>query len=219
MHFHSRDWRSYSSALLRMKNSIAILVLAAGHGRRFGSDKRMALVYERQTLLRETLSRCCDTGLDVHVSLSAREEDEPVAESIADLPLRIHRCERAEEGMGGTIADSIFLAEPYAAVFIFLGDMPFLDTETITKLRSFFRPGHIVVPRYRGRRGHPVLFSAAFFPELCELTGDRGGADILRRHRERCIEVDVDDPGILRDIDTPGDLASPSGAGGQSKRP
>jgi molybdenum cofactor cytidylyltransferase len=67
------------------------------------------------------------------------------------------------------------------------------------------------VPRWRGERGHPVLFGRAHFAALEALNGDRGAASLLREHPVHWVEVE--DPGILQDIDRPADLAQAQGRG------
>jgi molybdenum cofactor cytidylyltransferase len=64
----------------------------------------------------------------------------------------------------------------------------------------------LVAPFHAGRRGHPVGFAAGLGAELLAANGDAGARDILARHASSLTRLDVDDPGILIDVDTPGDL-------------
>ncbi|MEO8135570.1 MAG: NTP transferase domain-containing protein, partial [Betaproteobacteria bacterium] len=64
----------------------------------------------------------------------------------------------------------------------------------------------LVVPRYRGERGHPVGFARVHFPALSQLTGDAGARAVIAG-APRVAWLDVDDPGVMRDIDTPADLS------------
>jgi len=86
-------------------------------------------------------------------------------------------------------------------------DHPLIDSETIDSLVRQVAPGRIVVPVYEGRRGHPVVFAADLFPEILELTPDQGLNTVVRRNRDRVLEVVVANAGVLRDIDTPEQLA------------
>jgi len=61
----------------------------------------------------------------------------------------------------------------------------------------------------RARRGHPVGIAGAFRADLERLQGDEGGRSLLQANAERIVKVPVGDPGVIRDIDTPGDLAPP----------
>jgi molybdenum cofactor cytidylyltransferase len=127
-------------------------------------------------------------------------------------------CESADLGMGHSLAAAAAAAVQRfapAAVAILPADMPWLAPGTAAALvaawRAAARAGRgasaIVAPRCGGRRGHPVIVGAAHFGALLALRGDRGARDILEAHPVDW--VDVDDPGILRDVDTPEDLRRP----------
>ncbi len=95
------------------------------------------------------------------------------------------------------------------AVFFHPVDIPAIQEETIIRLCAAWETapaGTLVLqPRHRGRKGHPVLLAATLIPELLALPPEGSARDVLRRHVERTIDVDVEDPGILRDADTPED--------------
>jgi len=101
---------------------------------------------------------------------------------------------------------SALRADSEAAIFG-LADKPFITVRTINSLiKNYHESGRgIVIPVYRGRRGNPVLFGREFFGELSNLSGDVGGKSVIKSHKERVLEVDVDDEGILFDINTPED--------------
>jgi CTP:molybdopterin cytidylyltransferase MocA len=84
-------------------------------------------------------------------------------------------------------------------------DHPLVTTETIDLLLDRQARGDpaIVLPVHRGRRGHPVLFAAALAAELMEAPASEGARAVVHAHREDRIEVPVDDPGVITDIDTP----------------
>ena len=75
--------------------------------------------------------------------------------------------------------------------------------------RALSAGAHAVQPRHRGERGHPVGFAAECGPRLAALSGHQGAAPVLRALRESrlAVEIEVDDVGILTDIDTPAELA------------
>ena len=83
-----------------------------------------------------------------------------------------------------------------------LVDHPAVGAETIAALAGGPEPGILVrVPRYRGERGHPIWFSRALIPEFLALPEDGAARDVVRRHAAQTRFLDVDDPGILADID------------------
>ena len=109
------------------------------------------------------------------------------------------------EGMGTSIASGVRATAHAQGWIIALADMPNVRVETVHALRQALCQGAAsAAPYYRGRRGHPVAFGAACGPALAALTGDRGGRAILEHHRP--VRIDVDDPGILFDVDVPADL-------------
>lgn len=112
-----------------------------------------------------------------------------------------------EQGMSTSIKAGIRALPPGAlGAVLLLVDHPLVAAETIQKLVDNFRPDSIIVPTHVGRRGHPVLFSKDALDEILQLGPGQGANIVLRRDPGRVIEVAVDDPGVLRDIDTPEDF-------------
>jgi molybdenum cofactor cytidylyltransferase len=92
--------------------------------------------------------------------------------------------------------------------FVLLGDMPAIDPSTPTRLaQALSGPGGIVAPTFLGRRGHPVLFGATWFPALRALSGDEGARALVESAGARLARIPVEDPGIHLDVDRPEDLA------------
>ena len=88
-----------------------------------------------------------------------------------------------------------------------LGDMPWVQGDTLQQLIAAYDDNHIVVPCYNGETGHPVIFPSACFGALEKLEGDRGGKAVITANQAIVKQVAVGDPNILKDIDTPADLA------------
>jgi len=188
--------------------STTVLLLAAGASRRFGSDKRKALVYQGQSLLEASADLYRRPGLDLCVCLSAQSRDDDLAVAFADTDVRVLRCARASEGMGGTLAEAAQAHPDASALIVALADMPLISIPTLDAMLCARRDGRIVVPVHDGRRGHPVLFDRPFIAKLQRLGGDRGAAAILAAHADAILELPVTDPGIHRDADTPEALAA-----------
>jgi molybdenum cofactor cytidylyltransferase len=90
------------------------------------------------------------------------------------------------------------------AALVVLADQPGLTPALLRQILDHYRAGDasIVVPVYRGRRGNPVLFDRALFPELRAVEGDRGGRALLDRHREAVAWLEIDDAAVVSDVDT-----------------
>jgi molybdenum cofactor cytidylyltransferase len=87
--------------------------------------------------------------------------------------------------------------------------MPRVKASTLRALISAAQtPGvKAVVPAYAGRRGNPVLLKRALFPSIMALHGDSGARKLLDAAGEAVLVLEVDDPGVLADFDTPEALA------------
>jgi molybdenum cofactor cytidylyltransferase len=90
-------------------------------------------------------------------------------------------------------------------MLVHLVDHPFIDTALVDALiQGFYQTrGLIVVPRYRGKRGHPVIFSRDLFEELLNAPPDQGAKAVVNAHRRETLEIEWQDEGITLDIDTP----------------
>lgn len=93
------------------------------------------------------------------------------------------------------------------AAFFAPVDCPLFSTATVERLAAAIGDAPFAIPRMDARRGHPVLASAALFAEFLDLPPTARASDVVHRHVDRTVYVDVDDPGVFADIDTPEDYA------------
>ena len=119
-------------------------------------------------------------------------------------------CENAAEGMGASLACAARAAGPADGYVVALGDMPFVRPSTIAAVRDALAGGApLVAPYFRARRGHPVGIAGKFASDLLALTGDEGAKQLLAANERTLVKIPVGDPGVIRDIDRPEDLAPP----------
>jgi molybdenum cofactor cytidylyltransferase len=189
------------------------IVLAGGAGTRFGGAKLTA-PWRGGALIDGALAAAFAapvrtvtvvTGADAGVEGAARAFADRAGQ---DVRLRIVHCADHAEGMGATLRVGIASLPPDAAgAFVFLGDMPRIPAAVLPKLAAALAAGALAAaPTFEGQRGHPVLFSAALFPQLLDLTGDEGARQVLRALGGRLGLVEASDAGVLIDVDRPGDL-------------
>ena len=182
------------------------LILAAGMARRFGADKRHWRMADGRTLLQATLARY--QGAFASVAVVLRPEDACWSSELVGCDKTY--AAKSRLGMGHSLAAGVAAADHLDALFIALGDMPWVAQATLQALRGALRsPTHIVQPVHGGVAGHPVGFGRAYFPELRALTGDRGAKAVLRRHRSAIITLPFSDPGVVQDLDVPPQESAP----------
>lgn len=184
------------------------LLLAAGSASRFGSDKLqhnlphgVAIAVQAARHLRSGVSR---------VVAVVRPGSELLAENLKKENCEIVVCENAAEGMGASLACAARAAGPADGYLVALGDMPFVRPSSIAAVRDALAGGAaLAAPFWRARRGHPVGIAGQFFDRLLSLRGDEGAKALLAAEQGRMVKIPVGDPGVIRDIDTPADLAPP----------
>ena len=123
-------------------------------------------------------------------------------------------CPFADKGMGAVLAYGMSrVIERYPLVtgcLVALGDMPYIQAHTVSRLVAALKHHDLVAPVYMGQRGHPVGFSRQYFPFLIGLSGDRGAGKLLQDHAHELHTIEVDDGGVIHDVDFPEDLATGS---------
>lgn len=123
----------------------------------------------------------------------------------------ILKNEKYNEGIAESLKTAVRNVPKNAnGLMVFLGDMPFVKEETIALLlKAFARDALenlLYIPKYNETRGNPVIIRRELFSEILTLTGDRGASSLFEKYKEKIMHVEVNDIGILKDIDTKEDL-------------
>ncbi|MDX3905732.1 MAG: nucleotidyltransferase family protein [Pigmentiphaga sp.] len=195
------------------------LLLAGGRGSRFSADgsanKLLAPVDGRPVCVAAAQAL---QGVLPRIVAATSPAAEQVAAVLRGSGCDIVLCDRAGEGMGATLAQAIgqlqaretAAGNPAPAWCVMPADMPWLHPATVQALRDAWLalpPGRraqaVLAPAYRQMRGHPVLFGPAWTPRLSLLQGDAGARGLIAGN---VTLIHVDDPGCVRDVDTPADL-------------
>jgi molybdenum cofactor cytidylyltransferase len=189
------------------------ILMAAGRGRRF----------DPQGLRNKLLQPLAEAGGQPLVAVSARRllavlprvvavvppDDGGVGALLASLGCEVTACADADSGMAASLTHairrSLDVFSPVDAWLVALGDMPHVAPATLQALADALGQGAgIAAPVMAGRRGNPVGFGRVHLDALLALRGEQGARKLLQAFP--VTEVEVNDPGIFRDIDTPADL-------------
>ena len=186
-----------------LTGSVAAILLAAGKSRRMGSCKQLLPLGESSVI-----SRCIGalvTGGAGEIVVVVSEEGHGVAEAVRGYPVRIVVNPESEGDMASSVrAGRDALTAEASGVIVSLCDYPLVSAGTINGLivEHGESPGSIIIPCHQERRGHPLLFSRTILNELSE---EQTLRDLVRRDPNRIRNLNVDDPGVLLDMDTPED--------------
>ncbi len=181
------------------------ILLAAGGGSRFGANKLLAPLADG-TPLAIAAARRLRSALGETLAV-VRPGDPVLSALLTSEGLRVVVCEQAHTGMGASLAAGVAASRAARGWLVALADMPFIQVSTLQRAARILETGALLVaPFHAGRRGHPVGFHSRFRDELLGLTGDAGARAILARHAASLTGFDVDDAGVVLDVDTPADL-------------
>jgi molybdenum cofactor cytidylyltransferase len=170
-----------------------VIVLAAGRGERFrasgGLVHKLDALLGGQRVIDHTLAAVRASGLPFYVVHPSDLKDPAV------------------DGMGDSIAAGVKATNGATGWLILPADLPLIQAATLIAVATA-PPGEVTVPVYRGGRGHPVRFSAKCRAELLNLNGKQGAAQLIRARAAMNLVayVDLEDAGIVTDIDTLVDL-------------
>ena len=181
--------------------NLRVIILAAGSSKRFGKQKLCERLPGGNTVLDETILR-----VKLALSEAIIMTNSEIYSSLHDQSDRFTVCPDANLGMGATLAYGIKQVQTANACLVCLADMPFIKPATYQTLAAALTADNIVVPVFNGEQGNPVGFGKRFFNDLMLLSGDSGGRSLLRLYSDATQHIEVDDPAIFYDIDSPEDL-------------
>lgn len=183
------------------------ILLAAGSSRRFGSNKLVVPLPDGTPLVLAVVRRL---QLVVNaVIVVVHPQDQVLPELLATENVQVVICQNADAGMGASLAAGVAASGDARGWIIVLADMPAIQISTLQRVAQALDNGAVLAaPYHAGQRGHPVGFHSSVRDELLTLSGEAGAREILTRHAAAVVRLDVDDAGILLDIDTPADLAA-----------
>lgn len=163
-----------------------VIVLASGRGERFvaagGAGSKLRALLAGKPVLDHTLDAVRASGLPYHVE------------------------DRGHPGMGDSIAAAVRATRTAPGWLILPGDLPLVSPESLRAVASALQTHAVVLPVYEGQRGHPVGFSSSCREALLQLHGAEGAAAVVKAN-PGAMRLELDDPGIVVDVDTPDDLS------------
>jgi molybdenum cofactor cytidylyltransferase len=185
---------------------IVAVVLAAGESSRMGRPKAL-LPIAGQTFIERIVAALGRAGLEKIIVVLGHDA-EAMRQKIAHLPVTILVNADYKKGQLSSLQTAVrhlLRDQTCSGMLVHLVDHPYIDAGLVKLLiRRFAESGRpIAVPRFHGKRGHPVIFARSLFDELLNAPEDQGAKAVVGAHRDETLEIDSEDEGITLDIDTP----------------
>lgn len=195
----------------------AIIVLAAGLGSRFqDAGHKLSQPLGATSVLGATLTHAVGSQLPL-VVITTEALVEEAARHVARQDIVVLeassravagrgdlRAVNARLGMGAAIAAGVSARSKANGWLVLPADMPLVQPSTLQQVAAALPDHTIVCAQLHGQRGHPIAFNAELYSELVRLQGDEGTRRVASRYPTHPVEVD--DPGVLVDVDTVADL-------------
>lgn len=185
---------------------IVAVVLSAGESSRMGRPKAL-LPIDGQTFIEKIVGALKKSSVAKVIVVLGHNADE-MRRHIQHLPIEILVNPDYKLGQLSSLQVAVRSLEKEAdcdGMLVHLVDHPYVNTKLVETMikRCEETAKLIIVPRYNGKRGHPVIFSRKLFQELLAAPMDQGAKAVVDAHRADTLEIDTEDEGITLDIDTP----------------
>jgi molybdenum cofactor cytidylyltransferase len=188
---------------------IAAVVLAAGESSRMGRPKALLPIDGVRFI--EKIVKSLQLTKVGRILVVLGHDAEEMRQKIADLPVLIVVNNEYKKGQLSSLVAAIRDLQSRQSsaesdgILVHLVDHPYVNPILVDVMIDRFYESKklIVVPRYHGRRGHPVIFSRSLFSELQDTPLDQGAKAVVHAHRKDTLEIDTEDEGVTIDIDTP----------------
>ena len=185
---------------------VAVGVLAAGRGTRFGTTKQLAELHGRP-MVRWALDAAMESGLRPVIAVLGPSAAK--IEAVLPAGVDVVRAPTARLGIAHSLRALVRALEGHrqvGAVCVGLADQPLVGPDAYRRLASAYDAGAtFAVASYDGRRGNPVLIGRALWPRVARLRGDSGARALMEEVSG--VEVDCTATGRPDDVDTPADLS------------
>ena len=188
---------------------ISSILLAAGQSKRMRGENKLTKNVKGIPLIKCALNNILKSHVNEIIIVLGYQKE--TIEKLIDKTSRVKFVFNSnyKEGISSSIKKGIKnLSEKNEAFFISLGDMPSINYNTYNQLIKYSKDKKVIVPLFKGQKGNPVLFPKSFEKKLLSIEGDSGAKKMLEINKKEVLNLEIDDPGIIKDLDVPSDFNS-----------
>lgn len=181
---------------------ISGIILAAGSSKRMGRQK-LLLPFKDSTILESVIRTACSCKSIGEIIVVYQSGE--VYEKVKKYDVKAVYNPIAELGQSTSVIAGVKNSDPRTLAYTFImGDQPFISPDVVEKLIGIWEQNKlsIIVPRYNGENGMPTIFSRNFKKNLMNITGDKGGREVIKANIDKVIFVDIDETMAGFDVDT-----------------
>ena len=203
--------RALAKSVRKREKKVMGVILAAGNSTRMGKDNKLLRNIGTAPLIRNTAIEMLKSDLD-KCSIVLGYQSDKVADVIKDLNINLILNPLWKEGQASSLRVAInSLDSTYSDLLIMLGDLPGIKSSHINSiieehLLTDNRKSKITIPSFKGQKGNPIIWGRSFFHDLSNLEGDVGGRVLFGQHPAAINLIEMDDPSVVTDTDTPEDF-------------
>ncbi|MGD9241031.1 MAG: nucleotidyltransferase family protein [Desulfobacterales bacterium] len=187
------------------------IILAAGAATRFGQPKQLLRLKDKY-LIERVLDAALNSRLArvvLVLGFAHQKIQKALGKKLRHAKLQIEVNPHYQKGQGHSLQVGLSsVINTFPAVMFLLADQPLVDAATINCLLDKFWSADkdIGVPTFHGKRGNPSIFSQKFYQHIMKIKGDIGARQIINAHPERVLEIEIKNPLLFSDVDTPEDF-------------
>jgi molybdenum cofactor cytidylyltransferase len=187
------------------------IILAAGESTRFGRPKQL-LQLKARCLVEWVLDAALASELSriiLVLGYAHQKIQKALGKKLRHAKLQIEINPHFQKGQSHSLQVGLSsVIDAFPAVMFLLADQPLVDAAAINCLLNKFWSADkdICVPTFRGKRGNPSIFSQKFYKHIMKIKGDIGARQIIMTHPERVLEIEIKNPLLFSDVDTPEDF-------------
>tara|TARA_B100000029_G_scaffold381112_1_gene376224 strand:- start:185 stop:754 length:570 start_codon:yes stop_codon:yes gene_type:complete len=183
---------------------ISAILLAAGESKRMNGENKLTKKINGKPLIKHSVKNVIESSVEELIIVIGHKSNDIKNLISKNGKIKFILNKNYKSGMSSSIKVGLNnLSEKTQSFFICLADMPMVSKEIYNQLIKFSKNKEIIVPNYKKQQGNPVLFSISMKDEIMSIEGDNGAKKILDKNKDKILNLEINDEGILKNYNRP----------------